>query len=67
MPVVGRRNPLTCHAMEWFANNWPMLLIGLGVFIVLSGVIRKVAKLAFFGIAVGVLGLIIWPMVSASF
>jgi len=53
--------------MDWFANNWPMLLIGIGVFIILSGVIRKVAKLAFFGIAVGVLGLIIWPMVSASF
>ena len=53
--------------MDWFADNWPMLLIALGVFIVLSGLIRKLAKLAFFGVAIGVLGLIIWPMVSSSF
>jgi membrane-bound ClpP family serine protease len=52
--------------MDWFANNWPMLLIVLGVFIVLSGLMRKLAKLAFIGIAVGVLGLILWPMVSSS-
>ncbi|MDH4279522.1 MAG: hypothetical protein OEZ14_02295 [Acidimicrobiia bacterium] len=53
--------------MDWFANNWPTLLIGLGVFIVLSGLVRRVAKLAFLGIALGVFGLIIWPMVSSSF
>jgi len=53
--------------MEWFANNWPMVLIALGIFIVLSGLIRRVAKLAFLGVALGVLGLIIWPMVSTSF
>ncbi len=52
--------------MDWFANNWPMLLIGLGLFVIVSGVIRKVAKLAFIGVGIGVLGLVIWPMVSAS-
>ena len=53
--------------MDWFANNWPMLLIALGVFVVLSGIIRKLAKLAFLGVAIGVLGLIVWPVVSTSF
>lgn len=52
--------------MDLFANNWPILLIGLGVFIVVSGLVRKVAKLAFLGVAVGVIGLVIWPMMSAS-
>lgn len=52
--------------MEWFVDNWPTLLIVLGVFIVLSGLVRRVAKLAFLGIALGVVGLIIWPMVSSS-
>lgn len=52
--------------MDWFADNWPMLLIVLGIFIVVSGLIRRVAKLAFLGIALGVFGLIVWPMVSSS-
>ncbi len=52
--------------MDWFASNWPTLLIGLGVFIVISGLIRRVAKLAFLGLALGVFGLFIWPMVSSS-
>ena len=52
--------------MDWFANNWPMLLVALGVFIVLSGLMRRLAKLAFLGIALGVVGLIAWPMVIGS-
>lgn len=53
--------------MDWFANNWPILLVGLAVFIIATGLIRKVAKLAFMGIAIGALGLVIWPLVSESF
>lgn len=52
--------------MDWFAENWPTLLIGLGIFIVVSGLVRRVAKLAFLGVALGVIGLVIWPMVSSS-
>ncbi len=52
--------------MDWFADNWPTVLIALGIFIVVSGLVRRVAKLAFLGAALGVLGLIIWPMVSSS-
>jgi hypothetical protein len=52
--------------MDWFADNWPMLLVALGIFIVLSGLVRRLAKLAFLGVAVGVFGLIVWPMVSGS-
>lgn len=53
-------------AMEWFSDNWPMALVALGAFIIVSGIVRRLAKLAFLGIAVGVLGLIVWPMVSGS-
>lgn len=52
--------------MDWFANNWPMLLVALGVFVVLSGIMRRLARLAFLGVALGVLGLIVWPVVSGS-
>ncbi|MDH3299644.1 MAG: hypothetical protein OES24_03970 [Acidimicrobiia bacterium] len=52
--------------MDWFVDNWPTLLIGLGIFIVLSGLVRRVAKLAFLGIALGAVGLVLWPMVSSS-
>lgn len=52
--------------MDWFADNWPMLLVALGVFIVLTGVMRRLAKLAFLGVALGVVGVIVWPMVSGS-
>lgn len=52
--------------MDWFANNWPMLLIALGIFVIVSGLMRRLARLAFFGVAIGVLGLIIWPMVNGS-
>lgn len=52
--------------MDWFADNWPTVLIGLGIFIVVSGLVRRVAKLAFLGVALGVIGVVIWPMVSSS-
>ena len=53
--------------MEWFSNNWPTLLIGLGAFILVSGLIRKLAKLAFLGVGLAVLGFLLWPTVSSSF
>ena len=52
--------------MDWFANNWPLLLVGLALFIIVTGLMRKVAKLAFFGIALGAIALLVWPMVSES-
>ncbi len=52
--------------MEWFNNNWPILLVGLGIYIVFSGITRRLAKLAFLGVVVGVLGLIIWPQVNSA-
>ena len=50
-----------------FANHWPLLLVGLAAFIVLAGLMRRVAKLAFLGVAIGAAGLVLWPMVSESF
>lgn len=62
-----QRRSFTMVAMDWFANNWPIVLVALAVFIIATGLIRKVAKLAFIGIAIGALGLVIWPLVSESF
>ncbi|MGI9597928.1 MAG: hypothetical protein ACR2QK_17315 [Acidimicrobiales bacterium] len=53
--------------MDWFADNWPLVLIALALFIVGAGLMRKVAKLAFFGVALGAVGLFLWPVVSDSF
>ncbi len=47
-----------------FADQWPLLLVALAVFIIVTGLLRRVAKLAFIGIAIGAVGLVIWPMVS---
>lgn len=57
---------LRCSAMDWFANNWPVLLITLAIFIIVAGLMRRVAKIAFFGIALGAIALVVWPMVSDS-
>lgn len=51
--------------MDWFADNWPVLLVLLAVATVFMGVIRKLLKLAVIGVVVGVLGLLIWPLVAS--
>ena len=50
--------------MEWFSENWPVLLVVLGLLLVFMGLLRKLVKLAFFGVAIGAVALVIWPMVS---
>ncbi len=50
--------------MEWFSENWPVLLVVLGLLLVFMGLLRKLVKLAFFGVVIGVVALVIWPMVS---
>lgn len=50
-----------------FAANWPVILVALAAFIVLAGVLRKLAKLAFIGVAIGALGLFLWPIVNANY
>ena len=49
-----------------FAEQWPLILVALAVFIVLTGLLRRVAKLAFVGVALGAIGLVLWPMVSGA-
>ncbi len=63
--AAGAPGP-TMVTMDWFANNWPIILVALAVFIIGAGLLRRVAKMAFFGVAVGVLGLFLWPLVSES-
>ncbi len=50
--------------MEWFADNWPVLLVVLAALLVFMGLLRRLVKLAFIGVAVGALGLVIWPLVA---
>ncbi|MCP3987884.1 MAG: hypothetical protein GY724_02320 [Actinomycetia bacterium] len=51
--------------MEWFEGNWPVVLVVLAVALVFTGLLRRLLKLAFLGAAIGVVGLIIWPMVAS--
>jgi hypothetical protein len=50
--------------MDWFVDNWPVVLVALGVFIVVTGLMRKVAKLAFIGVAIGGIALVLWPILT---
>lgn len=52
--------------MDWFGNNWPLLLAGLALFIIVTGLMRRLAKLAFFGVALAAVALLVWPVVSES-
>jgi hypothetical protein len=47
-----------------FATQWPLILVVLAAFIILAGLLRKIAKLAFFGVALAALGIFIWPFVA---
>ncbi|MEM9565107.1 MAG: hypothetical protein AAGA93_20960 [Actinomycetota bacterium] len=49
-----------------FADQWPLLLAALAVFIIITGLLRRVAKLAFVGVAIGAVALVLFPMVSDS-
>jgi hypothetical protein len=51
--------------MDWFASNWPVVIVVLGLLLVFMGLLRKLVKLAFFGVAVGVIALFVWPFVSS--
>ncbi len=50
--------------MDWFVDNWPVILVVLAVAIVLMGIAQRLVRLAFFGAVLGVIGLVIWPMIS---
>lgn len=51
--------------MDWFAENWPALLVVLSVLMVFTGVIRRLLKLAVIGVVLGALGLVVWPLVAS--
>lgn len=48
-----------------FANQWPLILVALAAFIIFAGILRKVAKLAFIGVALAAFGLVLWPMINS--
>jgi hypothetical protein len=50
--------------MDTFADNWPVILVALAVTMVVLGLVGKLVKLAFLGVAVGVVGLVLWPYVA---
>jgi len=47
---------------EWISANWPVLMIGLAVFIITAGILQKIAKLAFVGVGLAVIGVILLPI-----
>jgi hypothetical protein len=49
-----------------FADQWPLLLAALAAFIIVTGILRRLAKLAFFGVAIGAVALVLYPLVSES-
>lgn len=57
--------PLAYHGpMDLFTSNWPAVLIVLALLLILTGLLRRLIKLAIFGVLLGVLGLVIWPLVA---
>jgi len=48
------------------ADQWPLILVALAVFIIVAGVLRKIAKLAFMGVALAAVGFVLWPIASAA-
>jgi len=50
--------------MDWFADNWPLLLVAFAAVVVITAVLRKLAKLAFIGVALGAIGLVLWPVIA---
>lgn len=49
-----------------FADQWPLVLVALAVFIVVTGLMRRIAKLAFVGVALAAVGLVLWPLVAGA-
>ena len=51
--------------MEWFASNWPVILVVLAVALVVLGLLRRLVKLAFMGVALAVIGFAIWSAIGS--
>lgn len=52
--------------MDWFIDNWPMLLVVLAAGFIITGLMRKLLKIAFIGVAIGAVGLVLWPLVASG-
>ncbi|MFV0526749.1 MAG: hypothetical protein ACK5RL_19875 [Acidimicrobiales bacterium] len=52
--------------MQALIDNWPVILVGLAVALIVVGLIQRLLKLALLGAVIGVVGLVIWPMVSGG-
>jgi|GEM_PF-3920753 len=50
--------------MEWFSDNWPLALAAAAGIFVVTGIVKKLIKLAVFAGAIAVIALIIWPAIS---
>lgn len=49
--------------MDSFANNWPVILVVLGLLLLFLGLLRRLVKLAFFAAVIGVAGVVLLPLV----
>ena len=50
--------------MEWITDNWPLVLAAVAAVFVVTGIVKKLLKLAILAGAVGVIALVIWPAVA---
>lgn len=53
-------------AMEFLQTEWPMILVVLAVMLIITGLIRKLLKLAFIGVGLAVLGFALLNFVGTS-
>lgn len=51
--------------MEWLADNWPVVLVALAVALVVLGLVQRLLKLAFIGVALAVIGFAIWSAIGS--
>jgi len=49
---------------DWITQNWPLALAAAAGIFVVTGIIKKLVKLAVFAGLVAVVALVIWPAVS---
>ncbi len=45
--------------MDWIIDNWPIALAAAGAFVIVAGLVKKLIKMAIFGIVLIVLGVVL--------
>ncbi len=54
----------TLEHMDWIVDNWPVALAAAGILVIVFGLIKKLIKLAVFGIALIVAAVVLFAALS---